>query len=143
MKIAGIACGLTILAVGGCAAMGDSGGDGFERLATCTANPCPATVSVSVQGGRCMPRTNPNQLDIPVGNTNDITWTIITPGWTFVRNGIEFKNGSGAGFSPVGGAGGTTFRYHNNHSRQGTHFYNVTVTDGTLTCTEDPTILNK
>ena len=143
MKIAGIACGVALFALGGCAAMRDADGGAVERLATCGTNPCPATVTVSVQGGRCTPRTSPNVLEIPVGNTNDIVWTIATPGFKFVRNGVEFKSGSGAGFSPGGGGGGTTFRYHNNHSRQGSHMYNVTVTDGTLTCTEDPTILNK
>ena len=143
MKIPGIGCGLALLALGGCAAMPDSGGGAMEALATCSSNPCPATVTVTVQGNRCMPRTNPKQLDIPAGNTNDIVWTIATGGFKFAHTGVEFKSGSGAGFSSGGGGGGQTFRYHNSHSRPGLHQYNVTVTDGTLTCTEDPTILNK
>lgn len=143
-KVAGIGCGLALLAIGGCAAMPDSGGGAIQALATCSSNPCAATVTVTVQGNRCMPHTNPQQLDIPAGNTNDIVWTIPGGNFKFAHNGVEFKSGSGAGFSNGGGGGGQSFRYHNNHPRPGVlHHYNVTVTDGTLTCTEDPTILNR
>src|SRR5689334_11910073 len=143
MKIAGIGCGLGLLAIGGCAAMLASGGGGVQALAICSSNPCATTVTVTIQGNRCTPRTSPRQLDIPPGNTNDIVWTIAGGNFKFAHNGVEFKSGSGAGFSSGGGGGGQTFRYHNSHSRPGPHQYNVTVTDGTLTCTEDPTILNK
>jgi len=126
-----------LLAIAGCAAPGK---DMMETRATCTSSPCALTVDIRDCGNV---KTSPNRLDIPPGNSNDIVWTIVTPGWTFARNGIEFKSGSGAGLTPVGGSGTTSFRYRNNHS-PGTHAYNVNVmqSGSSTVCTEDPTIVN-
>jgi len=140
MRIAAIASGLALLGLAGCAADKDGG---VVSMATCTANPCPATVTVTVQGGKCTPQTNPKRLEIPAGNKNDIVWTLNAPaGFKFQNNGVEFKAGSGGGFSSGGGGGGTRFVYHNNHSKTGDHLYNVNVTNGAISCTEDPTIVN-
>jgi len=140
MRNASIALGLALVGLGGCAADKDGG---IHPMTLCSADPCPATVTVAIVGGKCVPTTSPRKLDIPAGNKNDIVWTITTPGWRFQNpKGIEFKHGHGGGFSSGGGGGSNVFRYHNNHSVTGPHDYNVNVTNGNLSCTEDPTIVN-
>ena len=115
-----------------------------RSAATCNTNPC--KVKVIVRDCRRID-VEPDRLDIPAGNRNDIEWEIHqNPGTSFVftREGIEWKSGAGGGFNPGGGSGTTRYRWHNNNSVKGDHRYNVNVTqDNSRTiCTEDPTIVN-
>ena len=113
--------------------------------ATCDSNPC--LVKVVVRACNNI-RADPKILDVPAGNRNDIVWEIHQdPGLNYVftrHNGIEWKSGSGGGFSPGGGGGSIRYRWHNNHSGKADHHYNIHVTrdNGATICTEDPTIVN-
>ena len=115
-----------------------------RSTATCNSDPC--VVKVIVRGCDNI-RTEPDRLEIPAGNRNDIVWEIHqlpTMNFVFTRNGVEWKSGHGGGFSGGSGHGSIKYRWHNNNSGKGNHRYNVNVTQdmGRTICTEDPTIFN-
>lgn len=140
MKITAPLLAAGAVALAGCAA--PSKDMDMTTRAQCTTSPCQLTVKVT----DCRRiKTTPYVLDVPAGNRNDIVWSLDAPSnWTFTNKGVEFKTGSGGGFSSGGGGGSTTYRWHNNHSANGEHRYNVNVTPdrGQTICTEDPTIVN-
>jgi hypothetical protein len=112
--------------------------------ATCNSNPC--LVKVTVRDCRDI-RVEPERLDIPAGNRNNIVWELHqlpTMGFVFTRNGVEFKHGGGGGFSSPGGHNSIRYVWHNNNSGKGEHRYNVNLTQdmGRTICTLDPTIFN-
>ena len=110
--------------------------------AACSSDPC--RIKVVVRGCDNI-RTDPKILDVSAART--IEWEIHqlpTMNFVFTRNGIEFKQGGGGGFSGAGGHNSIKYRWHNNNSVKGDHHYNVNVTQdmGRTVCTEDPTIFN-
>jgi hypothetical protein len=109
----------------------------------CKTDPCVLTVTVR---GCSNIKTTPRQVDLPAGHRPRIVWEIAQmPGmsYVFTREGIEFKQGSGAGFASPGGANSTRFVWHSNNAARQPHGYNVNVTQdgGRTICTEDPTIV--
>ena len=115
-----------------------------QSRATCNSNPCRVKVIVRACNNI---RADPERLDVPAGNRNNIEWEIHQmPGlnYVFTRNGVEFKKGGGGGFSSPGGHHSIRYVWHNNNSGKGDNFYYIHVTQdgGRTICTEDPTIFN-
>jgi hypothetical protein len=71
----------------------------------------------------------------------DVVWKVNGP-WKFAAQGIVFKHPHSDFGNPRGG-NSQEFRWHNAHTVKGkVHKYTIHVTDGTQTCSHDPSIMN-
>ncbi len=102
------------------------------------------TVDVTV-GANCAITVDPDPLDVPQPRgAKSITWKIVTNGFLFSANGIEFKssNNEFADPEPLG----NRFKWKNKHTRAGSYEYavNVVRSDNSLsTCSKDPVVNNR
>ena len=130
------ALGLLGLSLAGCGSMGIL----YDPLAVKCPGGCDVTVTVNSCSAISVDKPT---ISFDKGVTGNINWDISgAPNWEFLENGIEFKTST----TEFDGKQKTSrkFKWHNKHTMQGKHGYNVWLTpDGGKTrCKHDPTILN-
>jgi hypothetical protein len=116
---------------------------GVERKTLrCTGQNCDVQVAVSCSLGLfCTASVDNDTVQVPRGNSPNITWQIISPGYTFPSNGIVIANG-GTEFDCHVEANGRRFACHNNHTKPGKYKYTVNVTGSPSVPPLDPWIEN-
>lgn len=96
-------------------------------------------------GANCAISVSPDPLDVPEPRgAKKVTWTIVTDGFEFASNGIEFKSPNDEFVEPA--LQGKKFTWKNKHTRSGDYAYNVNLIRlGTnpATCSLDPLIKNR
>jgi hypothetical protein len=109
---------------------------GVKVLAGCGGGPYCVEVSVDPGGGK--PFIKPIDTKEVKGNGVDLTWKVVTPGYTFAANGIEFvgKTIGGTYFPPPPAGEFTcpkpdvkndTYKCHDKHEKLGPFGYKVTL----------------
>jgi hypothetical protein len=102
--------------------------------------PFPADGACAKQGGFII-CVSPDPVDMgsaPGNKDNSIVWTVSTGGWTFAKKGIDIKNRKTWQLkrdSPT--------QYTATNKRDGDQYkYDINVTNGTVTVSWDPSIMN-
>ena len=109
----------------------------------CTGQNCDVQVAVSCSlGFFCITSVDNETVQVSRGNSPNITWQIISPGYTFPSNGIVIAGG-GSEFDCHVEANGRRFTCHNNHTQPGKYKYTVTVTGSPAVPPLDPWIFNE
>jgi hypothetical protein len=112
----------------------------------CAGNNC--KVDISVYGEDCSNTDNiqaaPDAAPIKRGNANPrIEWTIVTGGFTFAPNGIDFRGNSE--FHDPRQLGPTKFQWFDTNSETAAHYHKYTINlvhDGVACPPLDPGIIN-
>jgi hypothetical protein len=81
-------------------------------------------------------------VDVPRGNSPNITWQIISAGYTFPSNGIVIAGGEGE-FDCHVEANGRRFMCHDNHRKPGKYKYTVNLSGSPAVPPLDPWIDNQ
>ena len=90
----------------------------------CNPGVCTLTVTVTSCGGVGGITVNPPYVS--VASPQNIRWNIVTPGFVFAANGIEFDPPN-AQFEPQHSPDATEFRLRNHHRQTGDFYYFVNV----------------
>lgn len=117
------------------------GGDG--RTLRCTGQNCDVQVAVSCSlSVFCTASVDNQTVQVSRGNSPNITWQMMTPGYTFPSNGIVIVNG-GTEFDCRVEANGRRFMCHDKHTRSGKYKYTVNVSGSPAVPPLDPFIENQ
>ena len=110
----------------------------------CTGQNCDVQVAVSCSlGGSCTASVNNETVQVPQGNSPNITWQMMSPGYTFPSNGIVIANGGGEFVNCHAEANGRRFTCHNNHTKPGKYKYTVNIAGSPAVPPLDPFIDNE
>jgi hypothetical protein len=124
----------------GCAA---SPFGGERKTFRCTGANCDVQVAVSCSlGSFCTASVDIDTVDVPRGNSPNITWQIISAGYTFPSNGIVIAGGEGE-FDCHVEANGRRFMCHDNHRKPGKYKYTVNLSGSPAVPPLDPWIDNQ
>jgi hypothetical protein len=88
-------------------------------------------------------RADPQHARVADNDRGDIEWRLVSAptGWAFAGNGIDFKNPH-SDFTNRRNMRGN-YKWHNAHNvKQKRHPYTINLTNGSQTCSEDPSIMN-
>src|SRR6266404_3458605 len=100
-------------------------GDG--KTLRCTGQNCDVQVAVSCSlSVVCTVSVDNDTVEVSRGNSPNITWQMMNPGYTFASNGIVIANG-GAEFDCHVEANGRRFTCHDKNTRSGKYKYTVNV----------------
>jgi hypothetical protein len=117
------------------------GGD--TRLLRCQGQNCDVKVAVSCSLGLfCSAFVDSETLEVPRGNSPNITWQMMSPGYTFPSNGIVFAN-AGNEFDCHVEANGRRFSCHDRHTKPGKYKYTVNISGSPSVPPLDPWVDNQ
>lgn len=130
-----------------CAALAACAGRPFTAGAgpvRCTGQNCDVQVFVTCSsGGSCAISVDIDTLQVPRGNSPNITWQSMNAGYTFPGNGIVFSSG-GAEFENCHvEANGRRYMCHDKHMTSGMHKYTINLTGSPAVQPLDPFIQNE
>jgi hypothetical protein len=124
----------------GCATQPFSG-DG--KTLRCTGQNCDVQVAVSCSlGVLCTASVDHETVQVSRGNSPNITWQMISPGYTFPSNGIVFASG-GTQFDCHVEANGRRFACRDRNTTAGKFKYTVNVTGSPAVRPLDPFVENQ
>ena len=117
---------------------------GAERKTfRCTGANCDVQVAVSCSLGLfCTASVDIDTVDVPRGNSPNITWQIISAGYTFPSNGIVIAGG-GSEFDCHIEANGRRFTCRDHHTKAGKYKYTVNLTGSLAVPPLDPFVENQ
>ena len=117
--------------------------DGGEKTLRCTGQNCDVQVAVTCSlSVFCTASVDNDTVQVSRGNSPNITWQMMNPGYTFPSNGIVIANG-GAEFDCHVEANGRRFTCHDNHTRSGKYKYTINVSGSPAVPPLDPWIDNQ
>jgi hypothetical protein len=112
------------------------------RTLKCEGQNCDVQVSVTCTlRVFCIASVDYDEIQVPRGQSPNITWQMMSPGYTFPGNGIVIAN-AGDEFSCRVEANGQRFTCRNRHSVRGAYKYTVNVSGTPHVPSLDPWILN-
>ena len=118
------------------------GGD--TRLLRCQGQNCDVKVAVSCSLGLfCTAFVDSETLEVPRGNSPNITWELVSPGYTFPSNGIVIQDAGGEFVDCHVEANGRKFACHNRHTKPGKYKYTINITGSPAVPPLDPWIDNQ
>ena len=125
----------------GCATSPFGGG---EKTLRCTGQNCDVEVAVSCSlGFFCIASVNNTTVEVTRGNSPNITWQMISPGYTFPSNGIVIQDAGSEFDNCHVEANGRRFACHNKHTKPGKYKYTVNVAGSPAVPPLDPWIANE
>ena len=117
------------------------GGD--RRTLTCAGQSCDVQVAVACSlGVFCTVSVDSDTVQVARGNSPNITWQLISAGYTFGSNGIVFPEGGSEFVECHVEANGRRFKCHDKHAKPGRYKYTVNVTGSPGVPPLDPWIEN-
>ena len=117
------------------------GGD--VRTLRCTGQNCDVQVAVSCSLGLfCTASVDHETVQVSRGNSPNITWQMMSPGYTFPSNGIVFASG-GNQFECRVEANGRRFACRDRNTTPGKFKYTVNVTGSPAVPPLDPFVTNE
>jgi len=118
------------------------GGD--AKLLRCQGQNCDVQVAVSCSlGAFCTAFVDSETVQVPRGNSPNITWQLMSPGYTFPSNGIVIPDGGNEFVDCRVEANGRRFMCHDKHTRPGKYKYTVNITGSPAVPPLDPFVDNQ
>lgn len=112
------------------------------RIFNCDTPACTVKVSVKCEAYLfCWIEADNDWIRVRRGNSPELSWEIVTPGYTFTDGGISFPAGSPFTCRPVEGK--RRFLCNDRHSEPGIYKYTITVIGFPLVFPKDPWIENQ
>ena len=113
------------------------------RTLRCQGQNCNVQVSVSCSlSVFCIASVDSETVEVSRGNSPNITWQLISAGYTFPSNGIVFASGAGQ-FECHVEANGRRFMCHNKHTKPGKYKYTINITGSPAVPPLDPFVDNQ
>ena len=114
------------------------------RTLRCTGQNCDVQVAVSCSLGLfCTASVDNETVQVSRGNSPNITWQMVSPGYTFPSNGIVIQNAGTEFVDCHVEANGRRFACHNKHTKPGRYKYTVNVTGSPAVPPLDPFVDNQ
>ncbi|SRR6266567_650125 len=114
------------------------------RTLRCTGPSCDVQVAVACSLALfCTASVNNETVQVSRGNSPNITWELVSPGYTFPSNGIVIQDAGGEFVDCHVEANGRKFACHNRHTKPGKYKYTINITGSPAVPPLDPWIDNQ
>jgi hypothetical protein len=116
---------------------------GNAKMIRCQGQNCDVQVAVSCSlGVFCTAFVDSDTVEVARGNSPNITWQMMSSGYTFPSNGIVFANAE-TEFDCHVEANGRRFTCRDRHTKAGKYKYTVNITGSPSVAPLDPWIFNE